>query len=160
MKNLLNKWIARGVNAFTHRFTTRSLAVLGLPRLLKPLVSRTVRAVNQKVQWTNTALWRQRYADCRRIMREVQTERSKVSPVYRFQGGSERVKPFVSGETVRGGHRNSKQSKFDSSTIALAGLGFVVVASIAGPALAKQIHYVDPLNPPSPKSSPNPFQLK
>ena len=154
-KSVHTKVVNRFVNSFTSQVVRRGLRSVGTPNMIVPALIGIVRQVNHQIQWGNSALWKQRLERAKELLLILQEKQNEVSPVYRFRGGSANVRPHLSNETVRDRIRdpslNQRQNvsgkrRFDSSTILLGGLSFVIVASMAGPALAKRVNYVDPLD--------------
>ena len=149
-KSLSTKIINRFMNSFALQSVRRTLRASGVPRISFPIILGLVREVNRHIQWGNTALWRKRIDACKQLFGELRHKQNEVSPVYRFRGGSKTVNPFLSQETVRDKmrdpHRPTPGKSIDSSTLFLGGLGFVILASMLGPELAKRINTIDPLD--------------
>ena len=148
---LSSKLVNRFMNTFTSQVARRGLRAAGLPRHAIPLAIGFVREMNRHIQWGNKQVWTQRLNTAKQMYGEFLDWQRQVSPVYRFRGGSATVRPHLSRETVRDKYREPSSfpnsgKRIDSSTIIVAGLGFVVIASMAGPWLAKKVHYVDPLD--------------
>ena len=151
---LSSKVVNRVMNSFTSQFARRGLRAVGVPRMVVPMAVGVVRELNRHIQWGNKAVWSRRLTDAKRMYSEFLDWQREVSPVYRFRGGSSTVRPHLSNETVRDKYRDpsiglkssGKSKKFDSSTVIVGGLGFVVLVSMAGPWLAKKVNYVDPLD--------------
>ena len=119
--------------------------------MVVPMAVGVVRELNRQIQWGNKAVWSRRLTEAKRMYMEILDWQREVSPVYRFRGGSSTVRPHLSSETVRDKYRDPSNSsgrtkRFDSSTVIVGGLGFVVFVSMAGPWLAKKVNYVDPLD--------------
>lgn len=153
--------VNRFVNSFTSQVARRGLRAVGTPKMIVPVLIGFVREFNRQMQWGNKAVWNQRMEKAKELYAEFQARQNEVSPVYRFRGGSKTVRPHLSHETVRDKIRDpsahpslsikkysfrSKSFEFDSSTLLLGSLGFVIIASIAGPSIAKKVNYVDPLD--------------
>ena len=151
-KPLSVKFLNRFVGSFLTQFTRRGLRGAGIPRAIIPVATGMVREFNRHMQWGNAAVWKQRKETAKQLFAEFQEKQKELSPVYRFRGGSSTVRPHLSQETIRDKYRDPSlvkpklDSKIDSSSVIAGGLAFVVIASLAGPALAKKIHYVDPLD--------------
>jgi hypothetical protein len=111
-----------------------------------------IREFNRYMRWGDAQVWNKRIETAKKLFAEFQEKQKEISPVYRFRGGSSRVRPHLSQETIRDKYRDptivkpKPDSKIDASTVIAGGLAFVVIASLAGPALAKKIHFVDPLD--------------
>ena len=96
------------------------------------------------------------------VIDELINQRNQISPVYRFKGGSERVrnKPGARGPSTHADAHppartptrapRSVRDRFskllEPSSLLVGGLGFVIFASIAGPMMAKHVNYIDPLD--------------
>jgi hypothetical protein len=151
MVRILNRFI----NGFLAQVTRRVLRSFGVNRSIVPIAVGVVREFNRYMQWGNKAVWRQRFNNGKRMYSEFLQWQQQVSPVYRFRGGSSTVRPHLSQETVRDKFRNPELNRVttkiggrrvDTSTLLVGGLGFVVIASMAGPWLAKKVNYIDPLD--------------
>ncbi len=147
----------------------RGLRSFGVPRQVVPFALGIVREFNRQMQWGNRAVWARRIENGKIMYKDFLVWQKEVSPVYRFRGGSATVRPHLSQETVRDKFRNPQLSKpkkiagrIDSSTVIVGGIGFVVIASMAGPWLAKKVNYIDPLDvrEASLTTSQNQFDLK
>jgi len=164
-KQLATKIINRFLNAFTVQSVRRTLRAAKVPPVSVPIIVGLVREANRHIQWGNGPLWNRRIAKAKEFFAEFKQKQNEISPVYRFRGGSRTVSPFLSHETVRDKLRDpnlnvsSRKSRFDPSAIFLGGLGFVVFASLAGPAIAKQINTVDPLDARETQLSVKPANL-
>lgn len=148
---LSSKLMNRFMNTFTSQVARRGLRAAGLPRHVIPLAIGFVREINRQIQWGNKHVWTQRINSAKQMYGEFSDWQQQVSPVYRFRGGSATVRPHLSRETVRDKYRDppcvpQSSKRIDSSTLFVAGLGIVVIASMAGPWLAKKVHFVDPLD--------------
>ena len=160
-KPISSRIVNRFMNAFTSQSIRRVLRAYKAPPVSIPIILGAVREVNRQIQWGNKALWKQRVEKCKALWAEFREKQNELSPVYRFRGGSNTVSPYLSQETVRDRLRDSETKikpssasssssysklKIDPSTLFLGGLGFVVFASIAGPAIAKRVNTIDPLD--------------
>lgn len=148
---LSSKLVNRFTNTFTSQVARRGLRAAGLPQHVIPLAIGFMREMNRQIQWGNKQVWAQRINLAKQMYGEFLDWQQQVSPVYRFRGGSATVRPHLSRETVRDKYRDAScvpqsSKRIDSSTLFVAGLGFVVIASMAGPWLAKKVHFVDPLD--------------
>ena len=150
----MSKTVTRFVNSFLSQATRRGLRAAGVPRHFVPFAVGMVRDFNRKMQWGNRAVWSKRVENGKAMYSEFTQWQKEISPVYRFRGGSATVRPHLSQETVRDKFRNPNLvtrrrfagGRIDSSTLIVGGIGFVVIASMAGPWLAKRVNYVDPLD--------------
>jgi hypothetical protein len=145
----VSRIVNRVVSGFTSQVARRALRALGVPRNIIPVAVGMVRELNRQARWGDKVVWRKRLERGKMIYKEFANWQREVSPVYRFRGGSRTVQPFLSQETVRDKYRDPslrRPAKIDGSTVIVGGLGFVVVASLAGPWLAKRVNYVDPLD--------------
>ena len=145
----LNRIVTRFVNGFTSQVARRYLRRIGAPSMIIPMVTATVREVNRKVQWGNTALWKRRAEAFGQFLQESQNR--PLSPVYRFRGGSGTMRRLTSPRplaSVAAG-KSARTSRFDSTTVLLSGLGLVVIGSIAHPMIAKKVNFVDSSAPNS-----------
>ena len=150
------KIVNRFANTFTSQVARRSLRALGTPTTLIPFAIGLVREVNRQIQWGNKTVWNRRIEMAKQLYDEFKEKQNELSPVYRYRGGSKTVRPHLSNETIRDKIRDPNAyvdkaprktyNRFDPGTVMLGGLGFVIVASIAGPSLAKKVNYVDPLD--------------
>lgn len=150
------KIVNRFANTFTSQVARRSLRALGTPTNLIPFAIGLVREVNRQIQWGNKTVWNRRIEMAKQLYHEFKEKQNELSPVYRYRGGSKTVRPHLSNETIRDKIRDPNAyvdkaprktyNRFDPGTVMLGGLGFVIVASIAGPSVAKKVNYVDPLD--------------
>ncbi len=152
--------VNRFMTSFTTQIARRGFRAMGVPNSVIPFLAGIVRRINYQIQWSNSALWKQRTEEARNLYREFLKERHEVSPVYRFRGPSETVRrasgdrtgriqpvPVVNAQVKEPSSRFEKlRHKLDSSTLVLGGLGFVIVTSMGGPMLAKKMNWVDPLD--------------
>ncbi len=151
-KSLGAKFVNRFAGSFTTQLARRGLRGLGVPRTVLPIATGIIREVNRYIQWGNSAVWNKRKEWVLQRFAEFREKQNEGSPVYRFRGGSSTVRPYLSHETIRDKYRDpslvkvNPDSKFDTSTVIMGGLAFVVIASLGGPALAKKVHFIDPLD--------------
>ena len=156
-QKLPTKLVNRFMTSFTTQIARRGFRAIGVPNSVVPILAGMVRRINYQIQWGNRAVWEKRIQTAKDLYQEFLKEKHDVSPVYRFRGPSETVRT-ASGESRRyvpetppprpepTTRLGKLRAKIDSTTVIIGGLGFVVLASMGGPILAKKLKWIDPLD--------------
>jgi hypothetical protein len=165
------------MTSFTTQIARRGFRMLGVPNTFIPFLANSIRQINRQIQWGNRALWNKRFEEAKYLFEEFKKGRHNVSPVYRFRGGSDTLRKEqgiprmtvpetqMAASSKSASNRNGPigridqfRSKLDPSSVFMGGLAFVVIASIGGPAVAKKVNWVDPLDAASQRLDSSNFQ--